>query len=264
VNRRKGRVGILPLLLVVATGILPAAGTAAEGGKGLTDPFFAYSVSVQDKVLQDLGYAPIHTLYVGIDLDKQPAYAPGLKDQIKALRGTNTIFWLTVLGGKPAESDAKAVELIRDLGAVAEEAGVRVALYPHAGFYVAQARDALRLVKQVDRKNVGLSITLCHDLMAGNGKELSQIVDEVAPHLFVVTINGADNKEKGQSMGWDRLIQPLGQGSFDVYGFLKKVKAAGFQGPIGLQCYGLKGDPVVHLTQSIKTWKEYGARMAKE
>ena len=263
-NRCDCRVGMILTLLVTVLCPLAAAGAPPEAGKGLTNPFFAYSVSVPDQVLRDLGYAPIHNLYVGISLDKEPAYAPGLKDQIKALQGTNTIFWLTVLGGKAKESDAQAVELIRELGAAAEEAGVRVALYPHAGFYVANARDALRLVKQVDRKNVGLSITLCHELMADNGKELPQIVDEVAPHLFVVTINGADSKEKGQSMGWDRLIQPLGQGSFDVYAFLKKVKEAGFNGPIGLQCYGLKGDPVVHLTQSIKTWKEYCARMANQ
>ena len=104
------------------------------------------------------------------------------------------------------------------------------------------------MVEKVDRKNVGVTITLCHELMGDQGPDLPRIVDEVAPHLFVVTINGADCKEKGKPAGWDRLIQPLGQGNFDVYAFLKKLKAAGYTGPIGLQCYGLKGDPLVTFT----------------
>ena len=54
--------------------------------------------------------------------------------------------------------------------------------------------------------------------MCGNADEMPQIIDEIAPYLTVVTINGADHKKKDQKMGWDRLIQPLGQGDFDVYG----------------------------------------------
>ncbi len=235
----------------------------ADGGEGFANPFFPYSVNVPPGTLRELGYAPIPNLYTAIRLDQDPPYDPNLKDRIRKMKGTDTVFWLTVMKSK-AMDETKVVEIIRDLAAVAEEAGVQVSLYPHAGFHVAAARDALRLVKAVDRKNVGVTITLCHELMADNGDELPQIVDEVIGRLFVVTINGADKKPKGERMGWDRLIQPLGQGDFDVYGFLKKLKAAGFKGPIGLQCYGLKGDPVAHLTQSIKTWREYSARLAAE
>jgi sugar phosphate isomerase/epimerase len=241
-----------------------AAEEAPRAGKGLTNPFFPYCVSLPDNVLQELGYAPIHNLYTGIDLDKEPAYPESLKDQIRKLKGTDTIFWLTLTGNRNKDSDERAVAVLRDLAAVAEEAGVKIAIYPHAGNYAATAREALRVVKKVDRKNVGVTITLCHELAGDQGPDLPQIIEEVAPHLFVVTINGADRKEKGQSMGWDRLIQPLGKGDFDVYAVLKKLKAVGFSGPIGLQCYGLKGDPLVHLRQSIAAWKEYSARLAAE
>lgn len=249
------------LLAVIGLSICGISTVYAE--EGLMNPFFAYSVRVPQKKLQELGYSPVRHIYVGINLDEEPPYSPKLPDRIRGLKGTGGIFWLTVRGRK-VKDDAKVVELIRELAAVAEEAGVKTSLYPHAGFYVATARDALRFVKEVDRRNVGLTINLCHELKAGNGPELLQIVDEVKDHLFVVTINGADRTPKGQRLGWDRLIQPLGQGDFDVCGFLKKVKAVGFNGPIGLQCYGLKGDPTVHLTQSITTWKEYSARLAAE
>lgn len=229
----------------------------------VTNPFFPYCVSLPDNVLTDLGYSPLHNHYTGIDLGKEPPYGPELKDQICKLKGTNTIFWLTILGRRDKNLDDQAVAVVRELATVADTVGVKVALYPHSGFYVATARDALRVVKQVDRPNVGVTITLCHELMGDQGPELTQIVEEVAPHLFVVTINGADRKEKGQNIGWDRLIQPLGQGDFNVYGFLEKLRSVGFTGPIGLQCYGLKGDPLVHLKQSIKTWQEYSARLGQ-
>jgi sugar phosphate isomerase/epimerase len=240
------------------------AGEPAVAGKGLTNAFFPYCASASDGVLRELGYTPLRNLYVSINLDKTPPYAPGLTDQVRKLKGTDTIFWLCVLGWKDKDKDDQAVAVIRELAAVAEQSGVRVAIYPHRRLYVATAREALRLVKKVDRKNVGLTITLCHELAGDKGPDLPQIVDEVRPYLFVVTINGADRKEKGQNLGWDRLIQPLGQGNFDVYAFLKKLKAVGYTGPIGLQCYGLKGDPLVYLRQSSRAWKEYSARLAAE
>ena len=43
---------------------------------------------------------------------------------------------------------------------------------------------------------------------------------------------------------------------------LGKLQAAGFRGPIGLQCYAVKGDKLENLRQSIKAWKEYSARLA--
>lgn len=254
-------VGFAVLALSVAL-----AGEAAEGGKGLTNPFFPYCATLPDAKLKELGYATIRNIYTGFDVNKQPAFDPKLKDQIRSIKGTDTVFWLTVGGNraKIEETDATVVEILRELGAVAEEAGVRISIYPHTGNYVATAREGARLVKKVGHKAVGLTINLCHELMNDQGPELDKILEEIAPYLSVVTINGADKKEKGQQMGWDKLIQPLGKGDFDVYGFLKKVKAVGFKGPIGLQCYGLKGDPLVFLTESATAWKACSARLAAE
>jgi len=115
--------------------------------------------------------------------------------------------------------------------------------------------DALRVAKQVERPNVGVSLNLCHELMTDQGPQLDATIREALPQLMVVSINGADDKQPGYS--WDRLIQPLGQGNYDVDGFLKKLKTAGYQGPVGLQCYNVKGDPLENLKQSIQAWRKY-------
>lgn len=80
------------------------------------------------------------------------------------------------------------------------------------------------------------------------------------PHLFVVSINGADRG--GQN--WDTLIQTLDRGSFDVYEFLKTLRQMGYRGPIGLQHYGIKGDAHENLKRSMEAWQRFSARMAAE
>jgi sugar phosphate isomerase/epimerase len=283
--------GTLMSLIVVAIGMAsPAAGAESPASPGAKSrecwPFFAFDNGlhgIQDppKLLKELGYAgmgasglkigelikqyqdaglKVFSTYVGCHLDKTPAYDPELKEALREWKGTGIVLWLTVLGGKYGQDDAKATAVVGEIADLAEGSGLRVALYPHTGFYVATTADALRVVKKADHKNLGATINLCHELMTDQGPKLDATIREAIPHLFLVSINGADSKRPGT--GWDRLIQPLGRGNFDVCGLLKKLKAAGYRGPIGLQCYAVKGDSAENLKQSIRAWREYCARLA--
>ena len=64
----------------------------------------------------------------------------------------------------------------------------------------------------------------------------------------MVSINGADH-----TGGWDRLIQPLDRGEFDVYGFLKTLRDLGYTGPIGLQCYMVPGDLALAAVELVSS-----------
>lgn len=73
----------------------------------------------------------------------------------------------------------------------------------------------------------------------------------------MVTINGAARlgpKRPG--------ILPLGQGDFDVLPILRTLQEVGYHGPVGLMCYGLKGDPEKNLGESMAAWKRYQATLA--
>lgn len=286
-HRHLERIHLLAVLGIACAGLLMPR-CASGSPPGLDNPFFVFDnglhgIADPPKLLKELGYAgvgasglniaglvkryqetglKVFSTYIGCHLDKTPAYDPQLKQAVEQLKGTDVILWLTVLGGKYGQEDERAAAVVRDIADLAAGSGLRVALYPHTGFYVATTADALRLVKKVDRKNVGATINLCHELMTDQGPKLDATIQEAVPHLFLVSINGADAKQPGYS--WDRLIQPLGRGDFDVCGFLRKLKAAGYRGPIGLQCYAVKGDPVENLKQSIKAWKDYCARLARE
>ena len=72
----------------------------------------------------------------------------------------------------------------------------------------------------------------------------------------MISICGAESGNT-QEMGWDQLIQPLGEGTFDTYKLVKLAKDKGYEGPFGLQTYNIKQDAEVALSTSISTWREY-------
>ena len=158
------------------------------------------------------------------------------------------------------DGDARAVEIVRQIAQLAEESGVRVALYPHTGFYVARVEDAVRVAEKVDRANVGVTFNLCHWLKVDGPADLGRRLRLALPRLFLVTINGADR----DGTTWDRLIQPLDRGTFDVYEMLKMLNDLGYTGPVGLQCYGVPGDKKENLRHSMKAWRAFSARLAAD
>jgi sugar phosphate isomerase/epimerase len=254
------------------------------------NPFFAMDTATKDaahqtakeqvEMVKELGYAGmgctagtglreiaeeleknglrLFTVYLGINIDPdQPKYGPELKETIEILKGHNGMLWLFVQSNKlkPSDSagDPRAVEILQEVTDMAAEANVRVALYPHTGFWVERVEDAVRVVKQVNRKNAGVTFNLCHWLMVDDEKNAESLIKLAMPHLFVVTINGADSGGKD----WKTLIQPLDRGTFDIRGFLKTLKDAGYNGPIGFQGYGIGGNAQDNLKRTMKAWHEF-------
>ncbi|MES1258709.1 MAG: sugar phosphate isomerase/epimerase family protein [Acidobacteriota bacterium] len=191
-------------------------------------------------------------IYTGMNLaDPKPGYDPGLPAAIRQLQGSGALITFTV-NGKAPNGDDVAVPVIRAVADMAAQAGLKVALYPHYGFHVARIKDALRVRGKVDRANVGIVFNLCHFLRSGDEANMPATLREALPYTLMVSINGADHEGD-----WDRLIQPLDRGSFDVKGFLKTLEAMGYAGPIALQCYNVKGDREENLRRSMAAWRKF-------
>lgn len=285
------------IVLCLSPKALPAAAAEDAAKPGLTNPFFALCVSTHDpkyrtpgdqaKLLAELGYdgmahlwlggageslkaaddhgLKLYQIYVRVSLaDGQPKYDPRLKEVIRSLKGHDTILGLLVQGKPPStqEHDPQAVEVIREIADMAAASDVRVALYPHSGDWLERVEDAVRVAKKVDRKNAGVMFNLCHWLIIDDEKNMEPLLRSAMPHLFVVTINGIDRGVSRTSRsGW---LQTLDRGSFDVYELLKTLKELGYTGPVGLQCYGIRGDVRDNLDRSIEAWRKFSARMAAE
>lgn len=205
------------------------------------------------KALESRGLK-FYGIYTGMNVsDKEPGYDPGLPEAIRQLKGTGALITFNV-NGHSSDGDSIAARVIRQVAGMAAESGLRVALYPHYGMHMARIEDALRLREMIGRSNVGIIFNLCHWLRSGDEANMQLRLRQAAPYLDLVLINGADHEGD-----WDRLIQPLDRGEFDVGAFLKTLRATGYRGPIGLQCYAIKGDREENLARSMAAWKKLTA-----
>jgi sugar phosphate isomerase/epimerase len=279
-------------LLLSAALLAPAAAGELSGAK--TNAFFPFCIDTHDAkkrnleqqaaLLKELGYDGVGHLWldniperlktldaaglklfqITILVDITPgkrAYDPRLKEVMPLLKGRGVQFLLLMNGLKPSDpaGDARAVEIIREIAALARDSGAEVLLYPHSYMWLERIGDAVRVAEKVDRPNVGVMFNLCHWLRVSKDRNYQPLLAQAMPRLRAVSISGAD--EFDDQPGWAHYIQPLGRGSFDMLAFLKTLRRLGYTGPIGLQCYGIPGDVRDTLAESIKAWRSYCARM---
>jgi sugar phosphate isomerase/epimerase len=199
----------------------------------------------------DEAHLQLFFLWLTVDISNgQIKYEPGMEAAIQALQGRGTVVWVALQGGD-AGAEERAIQAVGRVSDLASRSNLRVALYPHYGFYLARFRDVVRVAEGAGRSNVGVTFNLCHELRSGFDPEFHQLLDTAMPRLYGVTVNGADR----QGRDWTTLIQPLGRGDYDVTGLVRTITKAGYRGPFGIQCYGLKGDPGVYLKQSMAAWR---------
>jgi hypothetical protein len=167
----------------------------------------------------DQQHLALSALYLRLDLDAATPVSPEIRDSISQLKGRDTVLWLWVTSAarKPSDpaGDATAVPLMREVADLAQQAGLRVALYPHTGIWVERVEDAVRLARQVERKNFGVTFNLCHWLMV-DGKNLD---------------------------------------AYDTAVLLDKLQKIDYQGPVGLQHFGIQGDARANLQRSMDGWR---------
>lgn len=208
-------------------------------------------------------------LYWGMNLDSagNVTYDKMIKEIIKDSKDRNLVVTFIVKAeafeNNQAEGDPLVVKAIQELADFAAPYGVKLAVYPHVNVYCETTEHSLRLAKLAKRNNVGSVFNLCHLLKKEGAEGWEQKLDESLPYLYMLSICGADAGNT-KEMGWNQLIQPLGEGSFDTYSLVKYAKNKGYEGPIGLQCYNIKQDCEVALTTSMNTWRSYQKRYAEE
>ena len=271
----------------IALAAIDANGLDSGAAAGLPNPVFAYEFgdippeqqagfareygfegTVFDHARQiperlralDEAHLQLFFLWLTVDISNgQIKYEPGMEAAIEALQGRGTVVWVALQGDAGAGAEERTIQAVDRISALASRSNLRVALYPHYGFYLARFRDVVRVAERVGQSNVGVTFNLCHELRSGFDPEFHQLLDKAIPRLYGVTINGADR----QGRDWSSLIQPLGRGDYDVTAFVRTITKAGYRGPFGIQCYGLKGDPGVYLKQSMAAWRLISARAAE-
>jgi sugar phosphate isomerase/epimerase len=195
------------------------------------------------------------TILVDIAPGKEP-YDPRLKEVLELVRGRGVQFLLLMNGMKPSDpaGDERAGQVIREIADLAPGSGAEFLLYPHTDFWMERIEDSVRVADQVNRPEVGVIFNLCHWLRVSKDRDYESRLKQAMPRLMAVSINGAD--EWDAEPGWGKYIQPLGRGTFDLTKFIRTLRELGFNGPVGLQCYGIEGDAREHLRSSMAAWRD--------
>jgi len=205
-------------------------------------------------------------LSFGSKLSKGSASLSEIKEMIKGAEKGSVVYFNVQSEDYKNNKDAgdKLLSVIlQDLSDYASNYGVKLCVYPHLSLYCETLEHSLKLAKLVSRNNFGCVINLCHLLKVEGSQGIEQKIKSLMPYLIAVNICGADGGNT-QQLGWDRLIQPLGEGSFDTYNFVQTLWDVGYKGPVGLQCYNLKGEATQVLKGSFQTWQEYKKRYSKQ
>ena len=264
------KTALLALSLLLATPLCAHEFHAFDNG--LTD---IKSPDEQAALLAELGYDGLHgrpgkhaallkaldkhkleliATYVTLNASADKCPIPDkLVTEIKALKGRKTAIWLNV-GGR--SSDEVVVPAIQKLCGLCAELDLEVVLYPHTNCHTDTVAGCLRLLKKADRGNLSVSFNLCHFLKQNDPADLERTIKAAAPHLKLVSINGADQGDT-RKMNWDRLIRPLGEGTFPVEEVLQILADVGYDGPVCLQCFGIKQPAKEHLAKSIGAWRSF-------
>jgi sugar phosphate isomerase/epimerase len=294
----------MKILQVLTVFFAVAVGNAGSVNSSHGNPFFAMDTALNDgksrtaaeqaALLKEFGFdglgatgypsdeflaafekerLKVFNTYLTLNFDSsKPGLDPKLKEFLPRSEKYGVALWISVKSvvkdGQKFSLSAEAgddvvVPRLRKLAVLAESKGIKIALYPHARQWIERFEDALRVATKVNRPNVGATFNLCHWLAVEGNRDPNSVLQEALSRLSFVSINGAD-VPNGQKPDWSKLIQPLDAGTFDVTNFVKSLKALGYNGPIGFQGYGIRGDSREILSRSMAAWRKMNASAAQK
>ena len=209
------------------------------------------------------GSFKIHSAYwwTSFDVNLDAAALNGLDARLDVLAGMNASVWLTLdrNGGVTESMLATGAERIRTISEHCQAKGVPLVIYPHGGTLMEDAEEAVAMLQRLNIPSLKIMIHLCHEIMAGNGARVPEIVADVAQHLAFASISGS-TVAVNKSDNWASQIKPLDQGDYNYVPYIQALADVGFTGPMALHTYNL-GDPGAtplptdHMTRSMRIWR---------
>lgn len=203
-----------------------------------------------------------------LDALKKKIAARGLKANMCALRLKNTLalaeviadtrkqidnaktlgveYALTFGEAKP-ERYAQFYQVMSDIAAYAHERGIKLVMKPHGGGS-GSSREILAALKTVGHPNFKIWYD-AGNILFYTGKDPVAELDPIVEHVTGFCAKDCD-KQRGEVM-----IQ-LGAGKVDFAGVFKKLKAAGFNGPIMLEGCQV-GATAAETTENARANREF-------
>lgn len=193
-----------------------------------------------------------------IDVQKEQLLNGANEAILRALANTSTktVLWVSFpakyFAGLPDEEKiqkgAKAIQYIQQRAA---EIGCTIALYNHEDWFGEPANE-VKIIEASGLKNVGIVYNFHHGHSQVN--EFDAILKVTKPYLTTVNLNGM----KGDKFE----IRTLGEGDREME-LMKKLKASGFNGSIGIIGHTENEDVKLVLQRNLAGLKKLLAEMGE-
>ncbi|WP_170148086.1 sugar phosphate isomerase/epimerase family protein [Marinoscillum furvescens] len=171
----------------------------------------------------------------------------------------NMQLWV-IFGKKEAGYDDEFIEeKLREINDYALARGVEVILYPHSSTYYESVEEAAPMVQKIGSSNLKTALHLYHEVRAGNGHRIHEVIRGTLGLLGAVTLAGTDSvADYSSPLARDTsTIKPIGLGTFDVRAFLDTLQQYDYEGVLGVMNFSIKASPAEYLPHSRKLIKSY-------
>ncbi|WP_369371221.1 sugar phosphate isomerase/epimerase family protein [Promicromonospora sp. Populi] len=205
----------------------------------------------------------VASIYLTIDLSLPLDHPESRRalDAISSAGETPTEITLRYSGEEHAPSkpsgDAAALAFLEQAINRATAAGGSLRLYPHFSFWMERVDDVLRLLEQLPHHALRMTFPAFH-VYALEGSGFGAALDRARPVIAGVNTNGS-RRLAGQY--FPVTIEPVGDGDFDNFAFLGRLRSFGYSGSLGVQAYGVGGDAYTHFARSRAALREIEARL---
>ena len=210
------------------------------------------------------------------------SYPQVIKDNLPLLRNSGVILVPSVgtrgAGDSVSRQDpqlvASCVATLQEMASDAERYGLGgVAPYMHINNWIESLDDNLRIVEQVNRRNVGVMFHLHHwtaiakrehernhpnQAFRVDQRTLADDLRRAFPYLMIVVIQGQDDDAATHKI--------VGEGSFDLVPLVRILHELNYQGPLGTMGFTQRGDIPAKLSLAMTAWRgiqQQGTRALK-
>jgi 4-hydroxyphenylpyruvate dioxygenase len=158
------------------------------------------------------------------------------KFDVMAQLGAPTMLVCSNVSPEAIDDDALAAEQLRALATRAADRGLKIAYEALAwGRHVNRYDHSWRIVSAADHPALGVCLDSFHILSVGS--DLDAIADIPGDKIFYLQLADAPQLVL-EVLQWSRHYRCFpGQGAFDVAGFVQRVLATGYAGPLSLEVF---------------------------
>jgi sugar phosphate isomerase/epimerase len=158
--------------------------------------------------------------------------------------------WLLELGTSKTEYYERYVVVMQEVAPYAAQAGIGITVKPHGGI-TRTTEDLISVHKQVDHPAFGICYDPGNILYYTTGQEQPRtLLDQVAPLVETCIIKDCVLRD-----GKPDVMITAGEGLVDFEAVLSGLVAAGFDGPLYVECVG--GETIDQIDENVRHTRRY-------